>query len=190
MARRIGVDYDGVIADTQGFAIRYMNDHLDLDLTRADFAWRNGRPTIDLDRDLEVDGGFEDFVADTDLIAELDPVDGVEEALWRLSDDPKFTPVVATHRPGSVHGAIEQWLADYDLPPIEVLAGIPEEKAQTTPSLDVLVDDYHGHADAATRRGLLGVHLTVAWTSGDPTLPGTVSAQTWDEVLAAITGEE
>jgi len=186
MVVRIGIDYDGVLADTQGFVLDLLGDEYDAHLTREDFAWRDGRPSLDADLDVGGSSGFEEFAADRDLVAELDPLPGTRDALWRLANAPEFEVRLATHRPRTVHDAIERWLDDNDLPRLELPASVPDEKARTSPPLDVLVDDYHGHADGAARNGLLGVHLTAAWESGDPSLPETVQASTWDDAVTAI----
>lgn len=184
MVVRVGVDYDGVLADTQGFVIEFLEAEYGVELTRDDFAWRNGRPAIDAD--LETGGSFEAFASDPDLVAELDPLPGARDALWRLASEPEFEVWLASHRPEAVHGAIERWLERNDLPELEIHTAIPEEKARASPSLDVLIDDYHGHADAAARNGALGVHLTAAWESGEPAHRDTVAAATWEDAVAAV----
>lgn len=186
MAVRIGVDFDGVLADTQGFVIRFVREQYDVDLARGDFGWRDGRPAIEADLGVEVDGGFQEFASNPEYVAELDPLPGARDALWSLVADPRFDVSLASHRPPAVHDAIERWLADSDLPALHIPPSVPEAKATATPSLDVLVDDYHGHVDLAAREGLLGVHLTTAWESGEPGHPAAVRATTWDEALAAI----
>jgi uncharacterized HAD superfamily protein len=182
---RIGLDYDGVLADTQGFVVELMREAYDVDIARENFTW-DGRPTIDASLDVETDGSFEEFAATPEYVAELDPLPGVRDALRRLAAEPEVELYLATHRPPDVHDAIDRWLERNDLPRLARPEAVPDEKARTTPALDVLVDDYHGHADAASRRGLLGVHLTAAWESGKPAHDRTVRASTWADVVAAI----
>lgn len=186
MTVRVGVDYDGVLADTQGFVVRFVREQLDVEITRADMAWVDGRPGIDPDLGLESGQGYREFASNPEYVAALEPLEGVRSALWDLAADDRFELHLATHRPEAVHDAIEEWLAANELPSLAMPEDVPEPKAATSPPLDVLIDDYHGHADAAARNGLLGVHLTAAWESGDPRHPETVSATSWAEVLDAI----
>lgn len=186
MTMHVGVDYDGVIADTQGFVIDFVQREFGVELTREDFGWTDGRPALDVDLGVDVGGDFETFAASPDYVAELEPLPGTSRALWCLAEDDRFEVSLATHRPPPVHDAIKRWLERNDLPPLTVLEAVPEVKAQTSPSLDVLVDDYHGHIDAAAQNGLLGVHLTAAWESGELTREHAVAATTWDDAVAAI----
>lgn len=186
MTVRIGVDYDGVVADTQGFVIRFMREHFDVELARTDFGWVDGRLGIDRDLGVQTGEGYREFAANPAYLPEIEPIAGAADALRQLADRDNVTLHLATHRPEAVHEAIDGWLATHDFPPMEVPAPVPDDKARTSPSLDVLIDDYHGHVDAASRNGIVGVHLTTAWTSGEPTHPASIQAATWAEVLDAI----
>lgn len=186
MTTHVGVDYDGVVADTQGFVIDFVQREFGVELALEDFGWTDGRPALDVDLGVEVGGGFDAFAADPDYVAELEPLPGASSALWRLAEDDRFEVSLATHRPPAVQDAIKRWLERNDLPLLNIPDTVPEVKALTSPSLDVLVDDYHGHVDTAAQNGLLGVHLTAAWKSGEPTGDQAVATTTWDEAVAAI----
>jgi len=186
MTVRIGIDFDGVVADTMRFTGTLLREQHGTEISQVDFDWDGGRnPPVDTDADVDFRSVFEDIIADPAYVAQIPPVPGAADALTRLHEQEDVELVLATHRPTEIHGAIQRWLVANGFPAFET-THVPDEKVALSPALDVLVDDYHGHADAAAEDGSLGIHLTAAWESGDATHPDAVTAPSWNIAVEAV----
>lgn len=187
MTVRIGLDFDGVVANTMAFTETLFREQHGVELSQSDFEWDGGRnPPVDTDADIDLRETFADIIGNPAYVAQIPPVEGAADALSRLDSHPDVELVLATHRPAEIHGAIERWLVANDFPTVTTPGDVPDRKVDLSPSLDVLVDDYHGHAAAAAENGALGVHLTAAWESGDATHPDAVTAPAWNTAVEAV----
>ena len=150
---RIGIDFDGVLADTMPAMVSYAAQHLGITLSEAECMRPEGPIRLG-------EAGYVALVRNTHETAyalTFAATDGAFEALQRLSETHEV--FVVTNRAGAALARAEEWLTARSMRSmlsdlVSASAGTGKVEAARRLGLDVLLDDWPENLvglDAATR---------------------------------------
>lgn len=180
--KRIGVDIDGVIADSQPVIIKKLNHHFEKNYTLDDFVdfdpvkmFGVGRSELDLfimRRELEI-------------IEEAVPLPGAVETLKEFSGSKKI--ILVSARTPAYLGQTLAWLDGYGIPHDELLLLGQHDKRQSCLDLcvDIFIEDNKKNAEQIASCGIPVLLMDAAYNRGR--LPDTITrVHSWTEIRDCI----
>jgi len=180
--KRIGIDIDGVIADSQTVIIRKLNQHFGKNYNLADFV--NLRPVkmFGLNRK-QLDKFI--MTKELEIIQETVPIPGAVETLIRLIENHELHLVTA--RSPLYSGQTEAWLKKYGIPysRIRLLGQHDKRGACLELGVDLFIEDNKKNALQIISCGIPVLLMNATYNQG--TLPGMVTRVfNWDEIKQYI----
>lgn len=178
---RIGVDIDGVVADSYPFWLQELNRHYGKNITVLD----------DYDMHLIYDVPWDDmnnfFVENVEhLLGMPEPVTGAKEGIETLIRE-GHEIIYVTARRAEEETISLTWLKKYGIPHETVLFSGFKSKVDLVLqwNMDVFIEDYLANAQGISKAGVPVFLLTTTYNKGD--LPPKVTrCQDWTEIIRGI----
>lgn len=180
--KRIGVDIDGVIADSQPVIINKLNHYFGKYYTLDDFVDFDPVKMFGVDRN-ELDRFIMRW--ELEIIEEAVPLPGAVETLNELSGSKKI--ILVSARTPAYLGQTRAWLDRYGIPHDELQLGGQHDKRQSCLDLcvDIFIEDNKKNAEQIASCGIPVLLMDATYNRGK--LPDTITrVHSWSEIRDCI----
>lgn len=176
--KRIGVDIDGVIADSQPVIIEKLNQHFGKNYKLEDFIDFNPVKMFGIDRK-ELDNII--MQRELEIIEEAEPVPGAVETLKELSAGNKIL-LVSARTPAYIDQT-RAWLGKYQIPHDDLILLGQHDKRQCCLNLcvDIFIEDNKKNAGQISSCGIPVLLMDATYNQGK--LPDSITrVHSWSEI--------
>ncbi|MFZ5634881.1 MAG: 5' nucleotidase, NT5C type [Bacillota bacterium] len=179
--KRIGIDIDGVIADSQAVIIRKLNQHFGKSYTLADFVNFRPRKMFGINRKQ-----LDDFIMarELEIIMETDPLPGAVETLRELNGRSIY---LISARSPAYHSQTLEWLRKFDVPydGIRLLGQHDKRRSCLDLGVDIFIEDNKKNAIQVSSCGIPVLLMNATYNRGR--LPEMVTRVfNWDQIREHI----
>ncbi len=180
--KKIGIDIDGVVADSQPVIIEKLNRHFGSNYTREDFINFKPREMFGLTRD-----AFDRFIMarELEIILEVVPVPGAAETIRELGENHKIHLISA--RTPAYAGQTAEWLDRHGIvyDGLSLLGQHDKRGACMDFCVDIFIEDNKKNALQISSCGVPVLLMDATYNRGK--LPGLVTrVRSWREIKEHI----